>query len=223
MNQNITQHQNHKQPDILPPQSKYRNIIFDLGGVLVDFNPKKIIASVFKDEAEIPWYLEQTVYTDEWQGIDRGAMNCPQATASLSRRFKQKDFTRNFSRFITAVPDHLTPLQDGIEILKSVQSKGYGTYILSNLSQVAYNRIINYDFLKTVTGSVYSFQINIAKPDPSIYLHLLNTYNLNPEECIFIDDRQDNIDGGNILGIDGIVCEDHAHVRKELCTYGVLD
>jgi HAD superfamily hydrolase (TIGR01509 family) len=114
-------------------------------------------------------------------------------------------------------------LQEGIEILKTVQSKGYNTYILSNLSQVAYNRVINYDFLHTFNGAVYSYQINLAKPDPGIYQHLLNTYNLNPEECIFIDDREDNIKGANALKIDGIVCDDHARVRKELCAYGILD
>jgi epoxide hydrolase-like predicted phosphatase len=202
---------------------KYRNIIFDLGGVLVFWKPKEIIASVFKDEPEMPWYLEEVAHASEWLELDRGTMTWPQAFESLAKRFPYPELKQQTTKFFAAWPSYLDPLPEGLEILRAVQAKGYNTYILSNMSQAGYEYVSRHDFLKTVQGCIYSYQVKTVKPDAAIYNILLKTYDLKPEECIFIDDMEINITGAHALGIDGIVCKDHAHVWEELKKIGILD
>jgi HAD superfamily hydrolase (TIGR01509 family) len=202
---------------------KYRNIIFDLVGVLVSWKPKEVIASVFKDESEIPWYLEEIVHTPEWLELDRGTMTPEQAFESAAKRFHHHELKQQAIKFFAARPRYITPLPEGLEILRAVQAKGYNTYILSNMAQVTYAYVSRYDFFKTVQGGVYSYQVKMVKPDEAIYNILLKTYDLKPEECLFIDDTEINIAGAQALGIDGIVCNDHKKVLDELKKIGILD
>ncbi len=202
---------------------RYRNIIFDLGGVLVCWNPKTIIASLFKDEPIIPWYLEEVAHSPEWLDIDRGTMTPNQALESVVKKFSYPNLRQHVTKFLAAVPSFLNPLPEGLEILRAVQAKGYNTYILSNMSENGYAHVSQHDFLKTVQGGIYSYQVKTVKPDTAIYNILLKTYDLKPEECIFIDDMEINIEGAKVLGIDGIVCKDHTTVREELKKIGILN
>jgi glucose-1-phosphatase len=202
---------------------KYRNIIFDLGGVLLRWKPKEIIASVFKDEKEIPWYLEEIVHAPEWRELDRGTITSEQAFESIAKRFLYPELKQQAIKFFAAMPSYLTPLPEGLVILRAVQESGYNTYILSNMAQDTYSYVSRHGFFKTVQGGIYSYQVKVGKPDTAIYSFLLKTYDLKPEECLFIDDMEINITSAHALGIDGIVCKDHQQVLEELKKIGVLD
>lgn len=211
-----------KSKQVVPPHPKYRNIIFDLGGVLVSWKPKEIIASVFKGTPEIPWHLESVIRAPEWLELDRGTKTFKEVLFQVTKRFPFTNIQEDCIKFHQAVPSYLTQLTEGLEILHAVQAKGFATFILSNLSEPAYNTISEYDFFKTVQGGIYSYQVKSVKPDPDIYHLLLDTYKLKAEECLFIDDLEVNIQGAGALNIDGIVCNDHAYVREELRKRGVI-
>ena len=202
------------------PHPKYKNIIFDLGGVLIYFNRKELIASIFKDEPFYPAHLAQAPLTREWLEMDRGMFTPAQACEALADRFP-KDM---LLRFIQGSIASLKPLEEGLKIFRAVKALGYKTYILSNMSQEGYDAICNQTNLFTeFDGAIFSYQVQAVKPDLNIYQKLLDTYQLEAQECLFIDDLEVNINAGKSLGIDGIVCQNHANVLQELRDLKVLD
>lgn len=202
-----------------PTQTTYKNIIFDLGGVLINFNPREVIATTFKDEPRIPWEILEVPASPEWLDMDRGTISYEKALDQLSGRYHRQAV----AKFYEAVHESLTPIHAGVEILRDVQARGYQTYILSNLGERSHTKISTFEnFFSSFHGAIFSYQVKTVKPEPQIYQLLLNTYNLNPKESVFIDDLEININSAKQHGIDGIVCSDHAVVREELKKRGIL-
>jgi HAD superfamily hydrolase (TIGR01509 family) len=199
--------------------SKYKNIIFDLGAVLVYFNPYEIIKDIFKDEKESHEHYVDALKSEILLDIDRGKLTNNQAIDLLSQTFERQKIITLFNRFT----DYLVPLDNGVQILREIKAKGYRAYILSNISEKCYLKIKNYEFLKLCNGWIYSYQHKCAKPDREIYQKLLDLYSLEAKECLFIDDLERNIKAAKDLGIDGIVCTSHSYVREQLCTLNIID
>jgi epoxide hydrolase-like predicted phosphatase len=204
------------------PHSRYRNIIFDLGGVLVHYKPRELIEEAFKDHTEKPWYLLDIIQTKEFTDIDRGTITPEQAINLVAPRFPDKPFAQHCTTFLKHLIEQLTPIDKGIQTLRDVRARGFSTYILSNFSALTHQKVAPYDFLSLFDGAIFSYQVKTVKPEPEIYQHLLTTYNLIPDECLFIDDIEANIKGAQNAGIDGIVCKDHDYVIEELKKRGIL-
>ena len=111
----------------------------------------------------------------------------------------------------------MVPVEGAWEFMSFVKEKGYGLYVLSNAAIEFYQyfpRQIDMDFFD---GIVVSGEVHMLKPEREIYRYLLESYHLSPQECLFIDDREDNVKGGEKEGIKGIVFKgDFAEVKKEL-------
>ncbi len=206
-----------QQAQTLQPK-KYRNIIFDLGGVLVYFKPRELIDTIFHDRAEKPYDLVHAVYTQEWNDMDKGIHGPERVAELLSDRYNYADLYA----FLMHIPVYLNPLHEGLEIMRAVQAAGYKTYVLSNMAHYSYAKIKDFDFLQSFDGHIYSCHVNEAKPHKPIYERLLSTYGLKSDESLFIDDVEANITTGMSLGIDGIVCSDHAKVLQELKARAIL-
>ena len=109
------------------------------------------------------------------------------------------------------------PIEKTVEILSELKDKSVPVYALSNWSAETYPTAVGlYPFLKWFDGEVISGQVKMIKPDAEIYLHLLNSFNLQAEETVFIDDRQDNIEAAEKLGIKGIRFTSPGQLREEL-------
>jgi epoxide hydrolase-like predicted phosphatase len=204
------------------PHSRYRNIIFDLGGVLINYKPRKLIEQAFKEHDEKPWYLLDVIKSPEYLEIDRGTITPEEAITLLAPHFPDRPFKEHCTTLLQHLVEQLVPLDAGVNILHKVRAQGFKTYILSNLSALAHQKIAAYDFLSLFDGAVFSYHIKMVKPKIEIYQHLLTTYQLKPEECLFIDDLEANIKGAKAAGIDGIVCEDHDYVVEELKKRGIF-
>ena len=193
-----------------------KNIIFDFGGVLLDWDPRYLYRKVFKTEEEIENFL-QNICTTEWNAqMDAG-----------------KPFAEGVKELIAIHPEYAKEIQmykdrwtemisgqidEGVSILKQVEaSHQFKLFGLTNWSSetfpFAYN---NYKFLEIFEGIVVSGEEKMKKPEKRIFHLLLERYHLTPEECIFIDDNQNNIDMANKLGIHGILCQDFAKVKEEI-------
>lgn len=196
----------------------YKNIIFDLGAVLIRWNPKELFTTVFKDEPHTAEQLLPITKTEAWYNLDKGVFTPAQCAENLAHTFDKEKVLK----CITAVPAHLIPLHEGLEILYAIKQKGYKTYILSNMGEGSHKQIMHYDFLKEFDGSIFSYQVKLCKPDPDIYKKLLETYDLIPSECLFIDDVMANIKGAQEVGIDGILCSDHNFVLSEMRRLSIL-
>ncbi|HBS47971.1 TPA: HAD family phosphatase [Candidatus Dependentiae bacterium] len=198
------------------PHIKYRNIIFDLGKVLIQWNPEKFITDMLKinkineDESR---NIFKAFGTKNWSDYDRGTTT-QQELAKLYTSKKEKQY---FLDFLEMLPSYLQPIEQGVNWLNLAQTKGYKVYLLSNYPKDLYEKAASqYEFFNRIDGAVISYQVNKIKPEPEIYQTLLSKYDLKAEESIFIDDLEENIRAGKLLGIDGIVCNDHNIVEKKL-------
>jgi epoxide hydrolase-like predicted phosphatase len=200
----------------------YENIIFDMGGVLVNWDPQAYCRKVFKQSDNCAEKI------DHWKDMFNSNVACDLERGLISRqeaveRLPQKYDKKEFLFLLENVHKDLYPLEKGLNIFKMVKRRGYKTYVLSNFQEETFNEAkYQYDFLKEFDGIVLSYQTKSMKPEPRIYKTLIDNYSLNPKLSIFIDDMKVNINGAKRFGIDGILCKSHEYVLSTLKQFGVL-
>lgn len=207
----------------------YKNIIFDLGGVLIDWRPKDFFKAIFAHQPEVLEKISLDFSVDikhEFEKIgqqaNRGMMTVDQFGNVIAKALNID--IHHAAYYVKNLPNYLLPLQPGLDILHKVKQAGYKTYILSNFPGEWFDPIEQqYDFFKLFDGGVISYRVGYVKPEAEIYQTLLNRYELIPHESLFIDDLPQNIDAGMACGIHGIVCSDHTHVHAELVRLGVIE
>lgn len=185
----------------LEDTGKIKNIIFDLGNVLVSTNMEDLMAV----DPDIPndkinyimsqWYKDE----DDPIGLDEFKSIIP-ARLKEASKFIPKLFEYNIRC--------VNPFDYTIPLIDKLKAAGYNVYFLSNWSKWSYellDRYHKFDFLEKMNGGVWSWQTGCMKPNERIYRILLNKYNLNPEECVFFDDLKDNIEAANDIGIKGVL------------------
>lgn len=180
-----------------------KNIIFDLGRVLVNFEPLEYLEKLEFDE-NMRNTLNKIIFkSKEWVEYDRGIYKIKDLAQKFINNYPNLEKEIN----LVLKDDWVKMLklkEDTAEFLKELKRQGFRIYILSNLSEDAYRFISQYDFFKFIDGGVYSYELKICKPDKKIYQAILNKYNLIPEESVFIDDNLDNVEAANNLKIHGI-------------------
>lgn len=190
-----------------------KNIIFDIGNVLAAFNWKEVYDRIFdKDTAEK--VAKATVLnTEAWQELDRSVLS----DEEIFRNFYSAapECREQIDRGIAEIYRSIRPYPYASEWLKTLKDKGCGIYILSNYGKTSFEMSReNFEFLKYADGGVISYEIGVLKPEKDIYLELCRRYGLTPEECVFIDDSQANIEAAEKLGFKGI----HFKGKDEACT-----
>ncbi len=178
-------------------------VIFDLGGVLIDWNPRYVYSKIFDNEADTEWFLEN-ICTSDWNlSIDAGK---PFAQAVRELVALNPEWVKQIEAFHLRWEEMLGgDIPESVEILKKIQTAGYPVLGLTNWSAetfpIAYDR---FKFLQTFDGIVVSGAEKIIKPDPAIYELLLRRYSLNADNCLFIDDNYHNIAAAAEIGFDTI-------------------
>lgn len=115
------------------------------------------------------------------------------------------------------------PIHGSVDLLMELKDRGFPVYTITNMSTEGFQSLKQeYPFLRLFDGVVISGSIGLAKPDPRIFLHLLNQFNLNPSETLFIDDKASNVQGALDAGIYAIRFENPRGLEKSLETYKVL-
>ncbi|MDR2282148.1 MAG: HAD family phosphatase [Sphingobacterium sp.] len=195
-------------------------IVFDFGGVLIDWNPRYLYKEIFKDKEEMEWFLSN-VCTTEWNlEQDRGRL-FSEGISLLKKSFPEH--TKNIDFFHTNWEDMLKGEITGtVQILRELKEK-YKVYGLTNWSAetfpIAFSR---FAFLRLFDGIIVSGEEKIIKPDKEIFQLLLERYDLRAESCVFIDDSKKNIDASIHLGFYGIHFLDSDQLKLELRKIGVF-
>lgn len=194
---------------------KIQNIIFDLGGVLIEWDPAQVLSSFYPDP-EDQFALMQGIFDHpDWAEKDRGVYSADEEIKRFARRtgFAEKDI----AALLVAVRDSLTLKADTLSLLYELREEGYPLYCLSNMPMDHASFLENkYDFWDVFSGIVFSGQVKMIKPELEIYQFLLREYQLEPETCVFIDDSPKNIEVARSLGIKGIVFSDVQSCRQQL-------
>ena len=182
----------------------YKNIIFDLGNVIINYNQKKIINNFTEKEEEIKYIYDEIFHAPEWTLMDLGDITNDEAIEIINKRneFKYEKLTQEFlHEWYKKQPIN----RDIVEIAKILKNNGYNLFVLSNMANQTYEYFKNDEFFSLCTGIVISAHEHVKKPDEKVYRLLLNRYNLNAEECLFIDDDDSgkNYETANKIGIKG--------------------
>lgn len=181
-----------------------KNVVFDFGGVLLDWNPRYFYSSVFNDDEKMEYFISNIV-TSKWNSqMDRGRTfeECMNELSLDHPEFKNEImlYRKGWETMLKG------EISSGIKLLNAVQNSGkFKVYGLTNWSAETFPYAFNtYKFLQTFEGIVVSGEEKMIKPEKGIYLTLLERYNLKPEETFFTDDNPDNIEVAKSRGINAI-------------------
>jgi 2-haloacid dehalogenase len=196
-------------------------IIFDLGGVLIDWNPRYLYRKIFKTEEEITWFFEN-ICTPAWNDEQDAGRSFEEATEELVLKYPEHEVAVRawYGRWQETIEGSLP---DTVAILQQLkEQKNYGLYALTNWSAETFPWALeNFDFLHWFEGIVVSGTEKTRKPFPEIYQILFNRYNVDPARAVFIDDNIKNVLGARAVGMRAIHFQSSAQLRQELDPLGV--
>ena len=182
-----------------------KNVIFDYGNVLVDWNPAYLFMPVFNGDEEKCRYFTDNVCNREWfTRMDRGE-DMDTCVAELQAKHPE------YADAIALFRDRWFDMCHGdipgmLEIIQDLKQKGYGVFGLTNWPAATFAEARRrFKTIGSIDNYVVSSSVHLAKPEPAIYQLLLSKYNLKAQECVFIDDRADNVNAAMALGMSGIV------------------
>ncbi len=197
-------------------------IIFDLGGVLINWDPHLLYRKLFDDEQEMKNFLA-SITTMDWNEEQDMGRSLQEGTDMLVRQYPEHE--ANIRAYYTRWEEMLGgAIEDTLELFKKLKAEGkYKLYALSNWS--AETLVIaqrHYEFLTWFDGMVVSGYEKTRKPYPEFYRILLNRYNLAPGECLFIDDNYRNVLAAEALGIPSIHFVGALELMQALKDAGIL-
>lgn len=195
-------------------------IIFDLGRVVVSWDPVGIVRSV-RGEQGAELLAERLFNHLDWLEVDRG-------TLSLHTMARQAEHRTGLSAaenlaILQAVPASLVPDPAMLSLIESLHGAGHTLYALSNMGHASIDWLEQHQpFWRFFSGKVVSARVRMMKPEPDIYRYLLVSFDLQAEQCLFIDDSPANVTAAQALGIGGLVFTDAYSCRQQLVAQGYL-
>ena len=191
-----------------------RNIIFDIGNVLLDFNPEMYVKSKINEE-KVEEIYKCIFQSDEWPMLDRGIISEEEAKINIINRNIENEELINlvFENWY----DILTPIKSSVEVLKQLKQNGYKVYYLSNFHLAAFEYVVKkHDFFEVFDGGVVSYKENLLKPEKEIYKKIVDRYHLEPSQTVFVDDMKENVKAAMKSGLKGILLNNPEKLKAEL-------
>ena len=196
--------------------TKVDTIIFDLGAVLIDWNPRYLYRKIYKTEEEIDWFLEN-ICTHDWNEKQDAGRSFEEATDELLKKHPEHEVAIRawYGRWKETMNG---PIHETVEIFKELKNSGrYKIYALTNWSAETFPWALEkFDFLQWFDGIVVSGHEKTRKPFPEFFQILFDRHQVNPANALFIDDNFRNIEGGRALGLPGIHFISPSQLREEL-------
>lgn len=197
-----------------------KNIIFDIGNVLTVFCWEKYFKSFGYPEEVVERLARATVRNQVWNEYDRGVMSAEE----ILQAFIQSD--PDMEEYIYKVTENLSGILErcdyAIPWIRELQEKGYKVYYLSNFFEKAERECAEaLDFIPYMDGGILSYKEKLIKPDAAIYELLLKRYGLAAEECVFLDDKEENCRAAKKAGMQAICFKTREQAVKELGRMGV--
>lgn len=197
-----------------------KTVIFDIGNVLTRFCWREFFESFGYDEETTKKIECATVKSAAWNEYDRGRMTDEEVLEQFIRN--DPSIERQLRETLADVSGILARCDYAIPWIQELKTGGRQVLVLSNFSNKAYTDCQDaLDFLPYTDGGILSYREGCIKPEPEIYRRLIEKYRLIPEECVFVDDLQCNLDGAAAFGIHTILFCSQAQARAELKKLGV--
>ena len=192
-----------------------KNLIFDFGKVLVDYDFEAFFRRYITDEERCRAFTP-ILHNEEVQRMfDREEHSFDEIIEEMVG--KHREFEQEIRYFATHYPEIVTNEVEGMrDLLTRLNGEGYGLYGLTNWCSKVYLTMAQFEIFDLLDGYIISSEEKVIKPEAEIYQRLFNKFNLKPEECLFADDRAENIEGGRRVGMEGIVFTDARQYEREL-------
>lgn len=201
---------------------KIDNIVFDFGGVLLDWNPRYLFEDLFDDEKEMEYFLSN-VCTLDWNAHQDAGRSLAEGTKLLQAQFPE------YKLMIQKYYDHWEimlkdQIPENTKLLKPLKDLEYRLFGLTNWSGETFPIALKrYAFFEAFEGIVVSGNEKMIKPNKEIFHLLINRHDINPEHSIFIDDNSDNIQAAREIGFHTIHYEGNVNLEHELRKLGIMD
>lgn len=196
------------------------NVVFDLGNVLVRWDPVAIVRSVIDAPGAVRLAQRLFMHPD-WLAVDRGSLTLEQAAAQAIERTEVDEPI--IHGIYAAVAPSLQAIPESVAILDDLKKQGHTLYALSNMGQVSATYLQQHaSFWSSFKDVVISSRVGLIKPEPAIFETMLAQFGLAAADCLFIDDSKENVQAALTLGLDAFVFQDAQQCRSELQARGLL-
>lgn len=190
-----------------------------MGNVVLDYTPRKIASFFTKDPDELDFLCKEVFSNKEWISLDKGVISEEQAIESICARVPEK-YHVLCRKVMAKWEDYFLPVEGSFEQMLLLKERGYRLYMLTNASLKIHKYRKNSLAFDLLDGMVVSSEVCMLKPDPAIYLYLLEKFGLKAEECLFFDDVAVNVEAAEKLGIHGhVFCKEPDEIIKTVEEY----
>ncbi len=198
-----------------------KTIVFDLGGVFVDWNPRYLYRKIFSSCEEMEWFLSH-VCSNVWNARQDAGRTFAEGAEILKKEYPSyaSQIDMYFSRWSEMFGPDIAGTK---EIFWELKAKGFKVYGLTNWSEETFPKAKEmFEVFRQLDGVLVSGEEKLIKPDPRIYQRFLEKFSLRAEKCIFIDDNAANVSAAHTVGMDGIHFQHAQQLREELQKRGIL-
>lgn len=191
-----------------------KNFVFDMGNVIIKWNPEYIVSQYTKDIKEQELLVKEVFKSQEWLDYDAGTMDMLEVQTKICTRLPQRyhamvfDMIAHWYRYCPAI-------EEMVPIIRCLKEKGYGIYLLSNTNPSFHEYQDTIDAFTYFDGFYISALHKRIKPKVETFKHFAGTFSLSLEECIFIDDVEENIEGARQAGMQGYYFDGNIETFKE--------
>lgn len=198
-----------------------KNIVFDIGNVLLRWEPLYIITKNFSEIIDPVPLACQIFESDIWRDLNLGKITEEEAIALYASNLAEIT-VQQLTDLMKTVKNSLTPVTGSLELLKNIHNSSISLYSITDNVQEIMSFLRNkYDFLKVFRDIIVSSEVGVLKPSKTIYMYLINKYQLIPDETVFIDDLFKNVEGAKLVGMHGIHFSTAHDCKRKLRQLGV--
>ena len=199
----------------------YKNIIFDFGGVVVNFNPRDFLMDHFMNRRAEEETYDIVFGSQEWQDLDRGIITREEGNAAMLENAARVNRVFEVQTVIDEWPTILRTKESTVHTMQKLKAAGYRLYYLTNIPADIMDELRQREWFSLFDGGVASCDVHLCKPEPAIYTTLMQTCNLAYDESIFIDDNKVNAQAAYNLGITGILYKNPKSFERALRACGI--
>lgn len=196
--------------------------VFDLGGVLIDWNPRYLYRKLFDGDEQGMEYFLANVCTSKWNSMQDAGRPFTDACATLKAIHPEQDHLIDawFQRHDEMLSG---PIPGTVDILRKLRACGISLYALSNWSAETFPTARKkFEFLNLFSGILISGEVRLIKPDPRIFALFLETFSIDPDRAVYIDDLRPNVEAANAFGMHGVLFSDPPALEAELLRVGLI-
>jgi 2-haloacid dehalogenase len=207
---------------ISTPTSKRGVVVFDLGGVLIDWNPRYLYRKLFHGDDQAMEHFLSNICSPAWNLQQDAGRSFAEGCAAV--KAIHPDMANSIDAWFERYDEMLAgPIQGTVDILGELRSRGIPVYALSNWSAETFPFAEKrFPFLKWFDGIMLSGKVGLVKPDPRLFQLFLDSFFIDPSSAVFVDDLKHNVEAAEARGLQGIVFTDPNQLRRELAKVGLL-